>query len=175
MVGLANENGEGGHDELVASRQTSYGDGRQWYHVLYVLVDQEETAYIPEDIWICADYVRVSGLSSEDREHIESVRFGILAIRPKELPAFSFGEALVLYRDVAAGSAQYVTVPASTRLTLFGIPYKERRGGRLFVTLWEPLDATCIRELGSLPLDELEARRGYDGEQGVRKWISSLR
>ena len=28
-------------------------------------------------------------------------------------------------------------------------------------------------ESGSLPLDELEALQGYDGEQAVRRWIAS--
>ncbi len=176
VAGMANENGEGWHSELIAARQPSSGDGRQWYHVLYVLERQEETAYIREDAWICADFVRPSGLSPEDRARIESERFGVLDIRPKDLPAFSFGEALVLRRDGAGGSAETVSVPAGTRLALFTIPCKlAGQGDRRFVEIWEPLDAARIRRLGSLPLDELEARRGYEGEQAVRKWIASRR
>ena len=173
VAGMVNENGEGWHSELIAARQKSSGDGRQWYHVLYVLERQEETAYIREDAWICADFVRPSGLSPEDRARIENKRFGILAISPKDLPAFAFSEALILRRD-EAGKAQRVRVPAGTRMVLFTIPYtREGQGERRFVELWEPLDASRIRRLGSLPLDDLEARQGYEGEQAVRRWIAS--
>ena len=65
-------------------------------------------------------------------------------------------------------------VPAGTRMVLFTIPYtREGQGERRFVELWEPMDASRIRRLGSLPLDDLEARQGYEGEQAVRRWIAS--
>ena len=175
VAGMANENGQGWHSEIIAERQKSSGDGRQWYHVLYVLEQQEETAYIREDAYICADFVKASSLRPVDRERIENDRFGILAIRPKDLPAFAFSEALTLRRD-EAGTVQRVRVPAGTRMVLFTTPDRlSGQGDRRFVELWAPLDASRICRLGSLPLDELEARQGYEGEQAVRRWIASRR
>ena len=179
-AGVANEGGGGWHSELIASRQTSSGDGRKWYHVLYVLEQQEETAYLREESFIRADFVRPASLTPHDRERIENDRFGILAVSPKGLASFSLGEALTVSRasnaGPNAGPEERVSVPAGTRLCLFSIPYRlSGQGNRLFVTLWEPLDAARIRRIGSLPLDELEALQGYDGEQAVRRWIASRR
>ena len=58
---MANEGGGGWHSELIASRQTSSGDGRKWYHVLYVLERQEETAYLREEAFIRAKEMRAEG------------------------------------------------------------------------------------------------------------------
>lgn len=158
--------------ELVASRETVSSEGKQWYHVLYMLEQQEETAYLPMDAWICADFVKASKLTPFDKARVENERFRILDIAPKDLPAFSFSEPLALHRDIT-GSQDLVTVPAGTRMALFTIPFTTTTtGDRRFVDLWEPLDNARIRQLGSLPLDELEARTGYDGEPSVRKWIA---
>ena len=51
------------NDELVASRQTVSGDGREWYHVLYVPAWGEAEGYMPTDAWICADFVQASALT----------------------------------------------------------------------------------------------------------------
>ena len=43
-----------------ALRETASGDGRQWYHVLYLLEHQEEDGLSGTDAWVCADYVKAS-------------------------------------------------------------------------------------------------------------------
>ena len=163
----------GGWDsELIALREPVSGEGRKWYHVLYRLEQQEETGYLPEDAWICADFVKASGLTSLDKMKIENERFRVLSIAAKDLPAFSFNEPLSLSLDTGETKG-VVTVPAGTLMTLFTIPFTlSDSGNQRFANLWEPIDDTRIRLLGYLPLDELEARSGYEGEQSVRKWIA---
>ncbi|MBR5050049.1 MAG: hypothetical protein IKX75_01780, partial [Desulfovibrio sp.] len=54
VAGMADAGGR--HGELVASGAKAAGDGRQWYHVLYML-ESPEAGYSRQDAWICADYV----------------------------------------------------------------------------------------------------------------------
>ena len=65
------------NDELVASRQKVSGDGREWYHVLYVPAWREPEGYMPTDAWICADFVQASELTPIDRAAVDLDRFGI--------------------------------------------------------------------------------------------------
>ncbi|MBR6467268.1 MAG: hypothetical protein IKT16_03830 [Desulfovibrio sp.] len=171
-----NERGRSKDDtwsEGVALRETASGDGRQWYHVLYLLEHQEEDGLSPMDAWVCADYVKASSLTPFDREQIEAERFAVVSPAGglEDLPSFSFGEPLSLRRE--PGSAEDgVTVPAGTRMKLFG---GINSGERLSVMLWEAIDASRIRQLGWMWLDDLEARSGYEGEQAVRRWIAQQR
>ena len=65
------------NDELVASRKTVSGDGKEWYHVLYVPAWREPEGYMPTDAWICADFVQASELTPTDRAAVDLDRFGI--------------------------------------------------------------------------------------------------
>lgn len=171
-AGVANKNGEGWHAELVASREKVSGEGRQWYHVLYLVEKEVDTAYIPADVWICADFVKASALAPAAKAEIASEHFGIYDFRffgietaggrtlsvPSRClsaPALSFREPVVLERETEDG-VRAVKVPAGTRLALCEAPVKWK--GRLLAELCEPLGQDRVRMLGSLPVDELEAR-----------------
>ena len=175
-----NESGRSKYDtwsEGVALRKTASGDGRQWYHVLYLLEHQEEDGLVPMDAWICADYVTASSLTPFDRGQIEADRFHVLNVDDSgigpmgELPSFSFGEPLSLRREPDS-DADCVAVPAGTRMKLFG---GINSGDRPSVLIWEAIDASRIRQLGWMPLDDLETRSGYAGEQAVRRWLARQR
>ena len=171
-----NERGLSKYDtcsEGVALRETASGDGRQWYHVVYLLEHQEEDGLGPMDAWVCADYVKASRLTPFDRAQIEAERFHVISLAGglEDLPSFSFGEPLSLCPE--PGSAKdCVAVPAGTRMKLFG---SFAGVDRLSVMLWEAIDASRMRRLGWMLLDDLEARSGYEGEQAVRRWLARQR
>ena len=158
--------------ELIAWKEKSAAkDGRLWYRLTYRLERQEETAYVDADDYICADFVSASPLTERDRERIENGRFRILNIAPGGLPRFSLKEPLKLLGDPFDGGRS-VTVDAGTEMALFTIPYRSAGGTGPHVELWEPVDPSRIRSLGSMPLGELEALSGYPGEEQVRKWLA---
>ncbi len=142
-AGIANENGEGWHAELIASKEKVSGEGRQWYHVLYVVEKEVTTAYVRTDAWICADFVKASGLVPDVRAEIASEHFGIMDFKFFEIetvdsqpvsvpshcltvPAFSFKEPVVLESN-AEDAVNAVTVPSGTLLALCDTP---PQGGR---------------------------------------------
>ncbi len=71
VAGMADAGGR--HGELVASGAKAAGDGRQWYHVLYML-ESPEAGYSRQDAWICADYVAASALGPGRRGEGASAR-----------------------------------------------------------------------------------------------------
>ncbi len=158
--------------ELIAWKEkTAAKDGRLWYRLLYRLERQEETAYVEADGYVCADFAKASPLTDRDRERIENGKFRILNIAPGGLPGFSLSEPLKLLED-PFDAERSVTVDAGTALTLFTIPY--RTGDkRARIELWEPVDHSRIRRLGSMDLGKLETLSGYSGEEQVRKWLAA--
>ncbi|MCR5169679.1 MAG: hypothetical protein K6C33_04345 [Desulfovibrio sp.] len=84
---------------------------------------------------------------------------------------FPFGGPLFLCRELDSAK-DCVAVPAGTRMKLFG---GINSGDRFSVLHWEALDASRIRQLGWMWLDDLEARSDYEGEQAVRRWIARQR
>ena len=87
------------------------------------------------------------------------------------MPSFPFGGPLFLCRELDSAK-DCVAVPAGTRMKLFG---GINSGDRPSVLIWEAIDASRMRRLGWMLLDDLEARSGYEGEQAVRRWLARQR
>ncbi len=148
---------------FAALGETASAEGRQWYHVFYLLARANDICVVRKelDAWICADFAKASELEPDVRKEVEFVRFSVETRKPRPVPVFSFREPVVLRSDFGDGVAT-VTVPAGTPLALAGAPEcGDGCGDRLYVSLCENLDCGRSRELGLLPVDELEARSGY--------------
>ena len=175
VVGVARESGSEWLGELIATEEKTPGDGRLWYNVVFAIEKEVDTNYAEKDAWICADFVKESDLTQDDREGIESTAFGILRIPSGGLTAFSFKEPVSL-RTGHDGSRGVMTVPDGIRLAVLnGTDAVWKSGDVSWTELFEPLGDGRIRRLGCLPLAELEELSGHDGGQSLRNWLAKAR